>query len=112
MAEKTISQEKTGIMHFSSVTQFISEKAPQQLAKERAVITPGKIENWFKDFSNFMSIEVTDTTLWKEPSCWFNADESGFTMCPKSGKVLAPRGVPNVYNLTSPDKTQITVFAS
>ena len=89
----------------------ISERAPQQLAKERAVITPGKIENWFKDFANFMSIEVTDTTLWKDPSRWFNADESGFPLCPKSGKVLAPWGVPNVYNFTSSDKTQITVLA-
>ena len=65
-----ISQEKTGIMHFSSVTQFILERAPQQLSKGRAVITPWKIENWFKDFANFMSIEVTDTNLWKDPSCW------------------------------------------
>ena len=58
-----------------------------------------------------MSIEVTDTTLWKDPSRWFNADESGFPLCPKSGKVLAPQGVPNVYNFTSSDKTQITVLA-
>ena len=89
----------------------ISERAPQQLANERAVISPTKVENWFKDFANFMSEEVTDPTLWKDPSRWINADELGFPLCPKSGKVLAPRGVPNIYNFTSSDKTQLTVLA-
>ncbi|XP_060578915.1 uncharacterized protein LOC132735898 [Ruditapes philippinarum] len=89
----------------------ISERAPQQLIKERAIITPAKVEKWFKDFSNFMAEEVKDPSLWMDPSRWFNADESGFPLCPKSGKVLAPRGVPNVYNFTSSDKTQVTVLA-
>ena len=89
----------------------ISVRAPQQLAKERAVITPAKVEYWFKDFANFMAEEVKDTSLWKDPSRWFNPAGSGFPLCPKSGKVLAPRGLPNIYNFTSSDKTQITVLA-
>lgn len=37
--------------------------------------------------------------------------ESGFPLSSKSCKVLAPREVPNVYNFTSSDKTQLTVSA-
>ena len=30
----------------------------------------------------------------------------------KNGKVVAPRGLPNIYNFTSKDKIQTTVLAS
>lgn len=40
-----------------------------------------------------------------------NADETGFQLCPKNKKVLAPRGTKNVYEIehASP-KTIITVM--
>lgn len=53
--------------------------------------------------------KINDPLLWKDPTRWFDADKSGFPLCPKSGKVLAPRRVPNMY--TSSDNTQITVLA-
>jgi len=89
----------------------LSSRTPQQLSKERAIITPAKVEQWFRDFSEFMAKETEDQHLWKDPSRWFNADESGFPLCPKSGKILACKGVPKVYNFTSSDKTQVTVLA-
>ncbi|XP_060602779.1 uncharacterized protein LOC132755864 [Ruditapes philippinarum] len=89
----------------------LSARSPQQLAKERTIITPKRADQWFSDFLKFMSEEVNDPLLWKDPTRWFNADESGFPLCPQSGNVLAPRGVPNIYNFTSSDKTQITVLA-
>ena len=89
----------------------LSSRAPQQLAKERAVIMPKKVEQWFRDFSDFMAEENEDQSVWKDPTRWFNADESGFPLCPKSWKVLAPKGLPNIYNFTSSDKTQVTVLA-
>jgi hypothetical protein len=79
----------------------ISERAPQQLAKERAVFTPARVEDFF---SNFMAEEVKDPSVRMDPSRWFNADESGFPLCSKGGKVLAPRGVPNVCNFISSEK--------
>lgn len=58
-----------------------------------------------------MASDVSDPTIWNNPSRWFNADESGFPLCPKSGKVLSSRGIPNIYNFTASDKTQVTVLA-
>lgn len=88
----------------------LGERTPQQLAKERAVITPQKVERWFQEFCDFMAEVIADPSIWNDPSRWFNADESGFPLCPKSGKVLSPRGVPNIYNFTASDTciTQVT----
>ncbi|CAG2186154.1 unnamed protein product [Mytilus edulis] len=47
----------------------------------------------------------------KDPSRLYNADESGFPLCPKTSKVLTMRGSKQVYNFSSSDKTQITVLA-
>ena len=38
-------------------------------------------------------------------------DESGFLLCPKCGKVIAPKGFQNISNFTSSDKSLITVLA-
>jgi len=38
-------------------------------------------------------------------------DKSGFLLCPKCGKVIAPKGFQNISNFTSSDKSQITVLA-
>ena len=54
---------------------------------------------------------VKDPSLFYDPARIYNADESGFSLCPRSGKVVAKKGLSNVYNFTSSDKTQITVLA-
>ena len=41
----------------------------------------------------------------------WNADESGFPLQHKNGKVLAPRGSRTVYSVTSSSKQQITTLA-
>lgn len=46
-----------------------------------------------------------------DPRRVFNADESGFPICVKSTKVLAPTGSRHVYQVLPGDKTQITVLA-
>lgn len=55
----------------------ISEEAPMQLWKERAVITPEKIENWFQELQDFLDTDVRDPELIRDPSRIYNADESG-----------------------------------
>ncbi len=90
----------------------IRERTPSKLGKERAVMTPERIERWFKDLRDFLGNEVNDPTLINDPSRIYNADESGFPLCPKSGKVLSKRGMKVVYNYTSSNNTQITVLAA
>jgi len=41
----------------------ISTRAPQQLAKVWAVITPQRVDEWFRDFKAFMGDEVNDPLL-------------------------------------------------
>lgn len=48
-----------------------------------------------------------------EPSRIYNADESGFNTCPKTGKVLGPRGLQNMYDVKSGNEKEcITVMAN
>ena len=89
----------------------LSQRQQQQLGKERAVISSVRVEEWFNDFKSYMDSEVEDQTIWSDSRRWYNADESGFPLCPKGGRVLAMKGSPNVYQLTSSDKIQITVLA-
>lgn len=89
----------------------LSERSPMQLGKERAVITPKRIEAWFRNLRDFLQHEDNDPALIGDPSRIYNADESGFPLSLKSGKVLSMKGAKNVYNLTSSNKTQIMVLA-
>ena len=49
--------------------------------------------------------------MFQDPSRIYNADESGFSLCPKLSKVLNPVGTSTVYSFTNNSKTQITVMA-
>ncbi|XP_050400998.1 uncharacterized protein LOC126817869 [Patella vulgata] len=74
---------------------------------------PGK--DWYYGFIRRhpnISVQIKDSTIYADPSRWYNADESGFPLCSKTCKVLAERGQKNIYNFTSSDKTQITVLAA
>ncbi|XP_046581221.1 MFS-type transporter clz9-like, partial [Haliotis rubra] len=86
------------------------EQLLDTLAKERAMVTKEKIDQWFDSLSEYLN-QNADMQLLSKPSRIFNADESGFPLCPKSGKVLAEKGCQNVYNFSSSDKSQVTVLA-
>jgi hypothetical protein len=48
-----------------------------------------------------------------DPNRIFNGDESGFALCPKSGKVLGPaRSKEDFYERVTSEKEQITVMAT
>jgi len=89
----------------------ISLRSPRQLGKERAVIRAENVEKWFREFEQYVETSTGDLDILKDPSRMYNADESGFSLCPKTGSVLGLRGVKSVYNLVASDKTQITVLA-
>ena len=48
-----------------------------------------------------------------DPRRIFNTDETSFSLCPKSGKVLGPKGWRNVYDLKrGNEKDTLTVLAT
>ena len=84
-----------------------------QLGKERAVISKQKIHQWFSNFQAYITNEVKDPNLLNDPSRIYNADESGFSLCPhKNSKVVGCKGAPVVYHYGNSDKTQMTVMAA
>ncbi|KAJ0181661.1 hypothetical protein K1T71_002383 [Dendrolimus kikuchii] len=55
---------------------------------------------------------VTETHIFEDPDRIFNGDETGFSLCPKSGKVLGPRGYKNLYIIKkNNEKENISVLA-
>ena len=85
----------------------ISLRTPQALEACRAkACTPSTLSGWYTDFEQFLLIH----NLIDKPSKIWNCDESGFSLCPKSSKVLATCGAKTVYYTTS-NKGQITVLA-
>ena len=68
------------------------------LGHERLVVSMEMIKGWYGGVSNFLKKEVPDhETL-------FNADESGFPLAPKPGRVLAEKGARHVYQVVTNTK--------
>ena len=88
----------------------LSMRSPRQLGKERAVIKPENIEKWFTDFEQFIKDTVDDPNVLLDPSRIYNADESGFSMCAQTGRVIGLKGARSVYNISASDRSQITVL--
>lgn len=90
----------------------LTMRTPQSLGHERAMINKDMVEMWFSTLFKFLDSEVPDyKMLINNPRRIFNADESGFPLCIKSGKVLAGVGSKHVYQVVTNNKTQITVMA-
>ena len=87
----------------------VSLRQPEHLQLSRArCYTPEAINEWFKEFGKFL----VDKKLKDSPSQLWNADESGFPLCPKSGRILAMKTDKNVYGVTGDSKEQITCLCA
>lgn len=86
-------------------------KNAESLEKYRAQLTEEYIRCWFTELKYFLqksnSLDILD-----DPSRILNADESGFRLCPKTGKVLGLRGQ-NVYIVKHEnEKKNLTVLVT
>jgi len=90
----------------------LSLRTTIQIGKERALVTREKVMKWFTDFRNYIEVELGDSDLLKDPSRFYNADESGFALCTKGNQVIGCRGAPVVYHFANSDKSQLTVMAA
>ena len=88
---------------------YLSERKAQALGKERAVVTREALQAWYDDMKEY--VDKQDPTLLASPNRIFNADESGFSLCPKTKKVISLSGTKHVYSLTSPSRQQVTMLA-
>lgn len=74
----------------------ISLREPEGINKAREAVKESSIRKWFTELEYFLTERGMADVL-KDPDRILNGDETGVSLCPKSGKVLAPRGYKNVY---------------
>ena len=60
----------------------VAERMGQALGRERAVMTNESLAEWFQQMKQYLN--AMDPTLLTYPGRIFNADESGFCVCPKT----------------------------
>ncbi|KAJ4443802.1 hypothetical protein ANN_05582 [Periplaneta americana] len=95
---------------FMKRNPVISEKHAESLTRSRASVTKKSIEKWFQEVELTLTADGFRDVL-NHPRRIFNADESGFLLCPKSGKVLGPRGRGDFYHqVPNNEKEQLTVM--
>ena len=87
----------------------LSLRMPEQLESYRAIAcTKEKLDHWYSDFIQFLELtEIPD-----DPRHFWNADESGFCFCPRSGRVLAEKNMKDVYSVHGSNKEQITTLCA
>lgn len=88
----------------------LSFRDAENLTVARSAITEEYIRKWFLDLKNYLN-ENNISDILNDPSRILNGDETSFSMCPKSGKVLAPKGWKNLYERKrGNEKETITVL--
>ncbi|XP_074040924.1 uncharacterized protein [Leptinotarsa decemlineata] len=90
----------------------IRQKYAESVSKARAIVTQDRIESWFDEISSYLREENYECIL-NDSSRIFNGDEVGFSLCPKSGKVLGPaKNKEDFYVRVTFEKEQLTVMAT
>ena len=71
----------------------LSERFAMMLGHQRAFVNMEMINTWCSNLFKFLQDEVTGyEDMIQDPRRIFKADESGFPLCFKTGKVLAQTG--------------------
>lgn len=88
----------------------ISIRTSEHVTAASACISEKDIRKWFNDIYQYLKEEQLCDIL-NDPSRVFNGDETGFSLCPKTKAVLAPKGSKDVYEVaTSNAKENLTVM--
>ena len=88
---------------------YLGIRQAQLLSCEWAGITRKGIEDWFQEFEDYL-IETRNRDILDQLQRIFNCDETGFPIAPKPVKIIAEKGMPNVYACGSSSKQTITVL--
>lgn len=88
----------------------ISQREAEGINKAKALVIEEYIRSWFRTLRKYLEDNNALDIL--ENLCRiFNGDESGFSLCPKTGKLLGPKGWKKLYMVKSgKEKESITVL--
>lgn len=88
----------------------ISLKNAEGINKARAAVSEESIRVWFTELKDYLD-SIGQKEILDHPERIFNGDESGFALCPKTGRVLGPKGYRNLYEVKQGnEKENITVL--
>nr|CAH7753587.1 unnamed protein product [Callosobruchus chinensis] len=88
----------------------ISKRTSEGVTSASACVSEQDIRNWFTNIREYIKQKSLQKVL-EDSSRIFNSDESGFQICPSTGKVFAMKGSKNVYSVErSSAKENITVL--
>ncbi|CAG9568022.1 unnamed protein product [Danaus chrysippus] len=88
----------------------LSERTPENISNGRAAVTEAGIRKWFAELMKHLE-DINASDILIDPDRIFNGDETSFYICPKTGKVIAPRDYKNVYKIVkSKEKEAVTVL--
>lgn len=77
---------------------ILTDRVPEGITKGRAIVTEEMIRKWFRELTVYLE-NINSADILSDPNRIMNGDETSFSMCPKTGKVIAPKGWKNVYEL-------------
>ncbi|KAK9753013.1 hypothetical protein QE152_g3812 [Popillia japonica] len=107
---KSINKARTVNYNFLKRNPEISLREGKSINKARTVIIEESIKKWFSELNTYLE-ENNLLDILNDPDRVFNGDEAGFSLCPKSGKVLGPKGYKNLYSIkVGNEKENITVL--
>lgn len=109
---------KNGRPGLKEVAGLVPEEASRNLSastrehKQKAMVTLERIRNWFQYVCDYLEDEEVLDII-DDPTRIFNADESSFQSCPKTGRVLGPRAFRNLYEIkVNNEQESVTVMCA
>ncbi|KAJ8933286.1 hypothetical protein NQ314_014114 [Rhamnusium bicolor] len=103
--------KKRDVDRYGARNPEISLREAEGINKARAIVSEEYIRKWFEELMQFLRDNNLMNVLTDDPRRIFNGDESGFGLCPKTGKVLGPKGFKNLYSIQQGnEKENVTVL--
>lgn len=88
----------------------VRHRQSEAVSAASACVTEADIRKWFSEVGAYFKEKDLSEVL-KNPSRVFNGDETGFQICPATGRVLAEKGTKNVYTIEKgASKENVTVM--
>ncbi|KAJ8891952.1 hypothetical protein PR048_004517 [Dryococelus australis] len=91
---------RPGCNNFMHRHQLVS-RMPKSHTKGRTIITEEFIRKWFREFEEYIKDIGADDVL-QDTERILNGDETSFSLCPKTGEVIVPKGWLEKENIKKP----------
>ncbi|KAJ8943143.1 hypothetical protein NQ318_022884 [Aromia moschata] len=90
----------------------LTSRTPEAVTAASSNVSEKYISKWFAEIEDYLKSKDTFEIL-QDPTRIYNGDETCFLFCPKLGKVIAPKGAKNVYEVDKGQaKQNLTVMLS